>query len=566
MSMMRGTSRHVVAFAVVYASACGTGDTGVDPGDLELRDLLGVAPETASSWNAEQRAAARRVLVDALGDDLGPATISIAQGASLDERVTRTLGVLDGRRFAAGDGALALVRVELTSDELIASTRKAPTAVAATNGSQPPVVALDTSEWPALTAHASDLLAAVAVDAGHHDRNLVVVPAPRLAVIASYVAVEPPRLLVNPVLVAALDPSFVDTTHVAQRSAHDDGVTAPMKPAATAGGNPYSFYGSVAECAYAQRLRCESCLPSSNCTSVTTSSDGNAECTRLAENDGRGYFLLCINLALSITSVDGCVADTASGCSRDTNAASDLGQLEANARFLDETACASGLDSCLAKIYGEPKNPFPSIVDGGMPTPPSEPPRNTDISCGDSCSDNNSNCDASPNCSCDGPSCNNSFSCDSTCSSSNNQSGCGDNCDSCSSDTGGGGGGGGCSGDSGGSSGGGCGGCSSDSGGSSSSGGGCGGCSSDSGDSSSSGGGCGGDGGCGGGSGGGGCGGGGGGSGGCQVARKAPSAGFALALSLVWGAMPIPVAAFVKRRNRRRADKRPRDTAQEEMP
>ncbi len=534
--IMRGTTRHALAFALICASACGTGDTTVDPGDLELRDLLGVAPDVASEWDADQRASARRVLLDALDVQRAPTEIEAVQAPSPDERVSRSLAALDARRFANGDGALALVRVELHGDELTAVPRIAPMLAATAGGAPAPTLVLDTAAWDALTPRAAEILAAAAADAGHRDGMLVVVPSPRLAVIASYVSAQPPRLLVNPVLVASVDPAFVDLgTGAARQAAPSGGVTPATRPVVQAGGNPYSFYGSVAECAYAQRLRCEACLPSSNCDPVTTA-NGNDECTRLAENDGRGYFLLCINLSLAITSVHQCAEDEAPSCPGNGDVASDLGELERNARFLDDMACASGLDSCLAKIYGEPTEPFPGVVDGGMPPPPSNPPRDTNIDCGDSCSDNNSNCEASPSCSCDGPSCNNSFSCDSTCSSSNNQSGCGDNCDSCSSDDDGGGGGGG-----------GGGGCSSDSGGSSSSGGGCGGdggcgdsnCGGDSG--------CGGDGGCGGDSS---CGGGG---NGCQVTRRTPSAGFALALSLVWGALPIPLAAFARRRARRKA-------------
>src|SRR6185503_3297010 len=109
-------------------------------------------------------------------------------------------------------------------------------------------------------------------------------------------------------------------------------------------------------------------------------------------------------------------------CARNPDAANDLGLLEANASFLDDTSCAGGLDGCLAKIYGPSNGSFPGLIDGGV-SPPPNPPRDTDINCGDSCSsDNNSNCEASPNCDCSGPSCNNSLSCDSTCASSNDQS------------------------------------------------------------------------------------------------------------------------------------------------
>jgi hypothetical protein len=543
----------------------------VDPGDLELRDLLGVAPEVATTWDAEQRTAARRILVanlDAIDGE--PIQVELASAKAPDEQIARTLASLDMERFAAGDGALGFVRVELTASELTAHLTAAPTVVAAAGGIAPqPTVSLELSDrWGTLPERSRDMLAALAIDAGHRDGKLVVTPVPRLAVIASYAPGNPARLTVNPVLVAALDPSTTET--LVTTTARTTGATvepehAKVSSSTIAAGNPYSFYGSIAECAYAQRLRCESCLGSNNCMPVTNTSDGNAECTTLAESDGRGYFLLCINQALAITSVNDCAADAVSGCARNTGAANDLALLGANANFLDDASCGAGLDRCLAKIYGEPQNPFPGIVDGGV-TPPPQPPRDTDISCSDSCDDDkSSNCEASPSCNCEGPSCNNSFSCDSTCASSNDQSGCG-SCESCESSEGGGGGGGGCSSDSSSSSSGG--GCSSDS---SSGGGSCGSCDSSS-SSSSSGGSCGscdsssgggggcsggGDSGgsCGGGGGGGDCGGGGGGSSSCNATKKAPSAGFAVVLSLSWALLPIPLAAAVKRRARKKQRK-----------
>ncbi|HSN34277.1 MAG TPA: hypothetical protein VLU41_16425, partial [Ideonella sp.] len=369
---------------------------------------------------------------------------------------------------------------------------------------------------------------------------IVIVPGPRLAAIAGY---ERGRLVVNPVVIAALDPSgytYGGAAPIARTSTQPSTPPKLVQAVATAAngtiGNPYSFYGSVAECAAVQRSRCEACLPSSNCVPVTNTSDGNAECTTLATNGGRGYYLLCINAALAITSVDRCTADHAASCPRDTHAADSLSTLDANADFLDTAECSTALDSCLTTIFGAPSGTFPGPgVDAGT----TEPPRTTNVSCGNS----NDNCQASPNCSCSGPSCNNSLSCDSTCASSNNSSGCGgascDSCSSSSSSSGGGGGGGTCS-------------SSSSSGGTSSSGS-CGSCSN-----SSSGG----DGGCNSGncntcntsqssmtnsS----CGG----SGKCGVAGGEPSAAFALALSVGWGLLPIPFAAAARRRARRR--KRP---------
>lgn len=487
-----GTTRQVVACAMVFiACACGTGDTKIDPGDLELRDLLGVSPEVAASWDSDQRASARRVLTEELEQADDADTLPAGE-------LIRSLAALDARRSADGDNALGLVAIE----------GDAVTEHAAPNAPT-----------------AADLLAALATDAGHQTGKLQIVEQPRLAVIAAY---ADGKLVVNSVVLAAFETSVV--TEVARTTGGLS--TVPTARVVAANGNPYSFYGSVAECAYAQRLRCDS--------------NTSTECTTLAANDGRGFFLLCINLALSITSVDECTAGATPSCPRVTDAASDLSRLEANANFLSDASCASGLDGCLAKIYGPPPGTFPGIIDGGVSPPPTDPPRETNISCGESCDDDkNSNCEASPSCDCSGPSCNNSLSCDSTCASSDSQSGCGGACDSCESDDGGSTGGGGCGGDSGGGSsgggGGGCGGCS-DSGGSSEGSSGGGGC---------SGGGCSG-GGCSGGgsSGGSSCGGGG---GGCQTVRRDPSPVFAVALSLTWALLPIPLAAAIRRRSRKRS-------------
>ncbi len=515
MGCMRWTSHVVAACATLFVYACGTGDTRVDPGDLELRDLLGVAPETAARWSVDQRESARRVLLEALDDRSVDVHVELAAAPDIDEQVRRSLAQLDTERFAAGEAALGLVRAEVSSHELAGTTRTAPMVTALAAGDAAPAVTLALSDqWGPLPPRSHEVLAALAVDAGHTGDSLVVVPAPRLTVIASYVAATPPHLVVNPVVLAALDPgadSLLATTEAAPATGGSAPRATTIKGPGVAtlnAGNPYSFYGSVAECAYAQRTRCEACLPTSNCEPITTTSDGNAECTTLGESDGRGYYLICINLALAIHSVADCTADAAGGCTADTSAASELSRLDVNARFLDDASCGSPLDRCLADIYGAPSNTFPGVVDGGVEPPPS-PPRETDVSCGDSCDDNkSSNCEFSPSCDCSGPSCGNSFSCESSCSNSNTQSGCGDNCDSCSSSSSSGSSGGGCS-------------------------------------SSSSGGSSGGD--CGGGDcGGGDCG------GGCQVVKRPPNAAFAVGLSMTWALLPVPFAAALRRRARRK--------------
>ncbi|MBX3157565.1 MAG: hypothetical protein KF773_16440 [Deltaproteobacteria bacterium] len=583
-----------------FAAACGAGDNRLDPGDLELRDLLGISPEAADRWDPTQRAAARRVLAEHLASVESGAPLRLALASdvrSADDRVARALGTLDVARAREGDGALALVRVGADGD---AVARRASAGARGTAGVIAPsgielrlAEGWDHAAWGHLPARGIDVLAALAEDAGHERGPVVVAPAPRLAVIAAYVDGNAARLLVNPVLLAALEPADAATGAVAvvapagdvgaagdnaARAAEASGTRGAAGETHAGAGNPYSFYGSVAECAFAERARCESCLSASNCVPETDASSGNTECETLAANDGRGYYLFCANLALAITAVAQCTAVDASGCPRDVHAATSLSTLGNNANFVDDATCSAALDGCLAKIFGAPPEPFPG-VDAGV-TPP-RPPRQTDVSCNDSCSNNN--CELAPSCGA-GPSCGNSFSCDSSCSSSNTQSGC-----SCDNDTGG-GGGGGCGGggggggdscgggdsggscgggDSGGScgggdgGGGGCGGSSGSSGGSCGGGGGGGGCGDSGGGggcggSSGGGGGCsgGGGGGCGGGGGGGGCSGGGGGSSGCNAARRDPPASAGLVMSLVWGLLPVPFAALARRKTRPRAPRR----------
>jgi hypothetical protein len=618
---MMGPSCRVAFLIAITAGAC-AGDTTVDPGDLELRDLLGISPEIASAWTTDQRAAARRVLIAGLTDDAAPSRVAIDPGPldpaaidramigstatgpaakrpaatataviTVDDRVARLLADEDARRASGGAEPLGVVRVALDARDVAFTPRTATTTadavLAEPRRSNAPAVELwlapqwdRARPWGHLPGRGLDVLSTLARDAGHPGGPIVVVPGPRLAAIAAFIeprgAAREPRLAVNPVLLAALepDPDEVALAATLERSSprapvDNPGARPPLTDTtsiASTGGNPYSFYGSVAECAFAQRTRCESCLAGSTCTPITDASNGNDECTTLGDNAGRGYFLLCINLALAITSVDRCTADAARGCARDPTAASSLTTLENNTGFLEDPACAGGLDACLANIYGEPDDPFPGI-DGGDPPP--DPPRSTSVNCGDGCDSSNNNCTASPTCDCAGPSCNNSLSCDSACSSSNDQSGCGGNCNACTSSGGGGStSNGGCdgssssssdscsssssSGDSCGSSndcgscdsssssgGNNCGSCDSSSSGGSS----CGSCDSSGGSSSCDGGSSN----CGSGSS---CSSSGGSK--CNVASSNPGPGIGLAMSLLWGLLPIPFAAFSRRRARRR--------------
>ncbi|HET9626403.1 MAG TPA: hypothetical protein VFP84_33810 [Kofleriaceae bacterium] len=602
-----GLSRWAIACVAIGVVGCSAGDNRVDPGDLGLRDLLGISPDVASGWTPTQRAAGRQVLLAGLrapGDAVfavaWPAANRAVAAPSDDElaALVEALAARDAQRAAAGAEPLAIVRVERAGDQLAVAPRAASHAANAIDGraertasaAPPAQIALDASwdasaRWAHLPGRGLDVLAALTDDAQHPGGAVVVVAAPRLTVIAAYLAGATPRLAVNPVLLAALEPDPGETTATAARieraatttpvrapaflavppppPSAPDGVRGAPERTSVAGGNPYSFYGSFEECAQAQRQRCEACLAAHTCEPVTDTSDGEAECTQLGANSGRGYYLLCINLSLAISSVNDCTGNAAPACPRAAHAADSLATLEANADFLSEPACAGGLDHCLAKIYGAPDRPFPGLIDGGVNDGVNDggpPPRSTSIDCGDGCSNDNVNCEASPTVDCTGPSCNNSLSCDSSCASSNTQSGCsgnacasdgngnGGSCGSGGGDCGGGagsgdGGGGGCGGGSGGGGGGGGGGgCGGGSGGGDGCGGGSGG-----GCGSSSGGGCGGSG------GGGSCGGGG---NKCSVGPGDPGAGVAVVMSVVWGLLPIPFAAATRRRARRRAARR----------
>ncbi|MEO8551102.1 MAG: hypothetical protein ABI678_14050, partial [Kofleriaceae bacterium] len=184
----------------------------------------------------------------------------------------------------------------------------------------------------------------------------VVSPSPQLAVLATYLPGTPARLAVNPVLLAALEPG-------------GDPVAPPVVISADSLGNPYSFYDSIGECANAQETRCEACMPTHTCEPTKGTGDGNAECKALAADEGRGYWLVCIETALEIDSVKTCTQETAPSCPIDNTG-----------DFIDRPECASALDNCLG--------------DHGGSTPPPETPSGcSDATCeATSCED--SNCDS----------------------------------------------------------------------------------------------------------------------------------------------------------------------------
>src|SRR5256885_11564798 len=78
-----------------------------------------------------------------------------------------------------------------------------------------PVAEMSDAWSAALASRGEPIASALATDAGHTGR-IVVTPAPRLAVAAALV--DPDKLLVNPVVLAALEPEDVRTTIDAVRA------------------------------------------------------------------------------------------------------------------------------------------------------------------------------------------------------------------------------------------------------------------------------------------------------------------------------------------------------------
>jgi hypothetical protein len=563
--------------ASAVASGCGAADSAVDPGDLELRDLLGVAPEVAASWDRAARARAREVIARAArweSDDAGE-RVRLEQGVDPRASIVAGMRIVDEQR-AARDRQPVVLGWVLAEDQQLEVVPVAGAAMDTSGHAGParqsdPADPADPAElvfegweqatsagWADLALRQPELLSALARQAGHGDepRPLPVIPAPHAPFAMIFVEAGPSSFAaVNPVLLAAQEPPDGDDGGEAVAHAGSSGASASAarrrsrdasraprprdtgivsSPAIASAANPYSFYGSINECAAFQRQRCEDCTAAGACETVTREGEsGLAECQALSAGGDRGHYLFCINLALAIATVSDCTGDAAAQCPQAPGAGNQLSALELNSEFLDDASCATALDGCLADIFGQPDGDFPGP---GEPEPP-PPPRDTAPSCGDS----SANCEFSPSvdASCSTGSCDNSLSCGG-CEGGSCQGcesgGC-EGCDGCS-DGGGGGDGGGSSGcDDGGGDGGcggsGCeGGC--DSGGCE--GGGCesGGCEGGGCDSGCEGGGC---------SGGGGC------NSSCSVTRRRGQGQTALAV--LWLLAPCAFLEYRRRRERR---------------
>ncbi len=232
--MTKGTSRGVLVW-LAFTVGCGAGDNTVDPADLGLRDLLGVSPDVAMGWSAAQRAAARRVLGEALRAPpdalrtLGPG--ATGSRGDTDTAAIVALVTLDAERARDERDPLAVVRVHVASDTAVEIAPRAGGATGVALLSLPhsaPRTATSTAlwlgdgwsisaPWAQLPGRGLAVLDALARDAGLDDpagsaSSIVVVPAPQLSVIAAYIAHDgaPAHLAVNPVVLAAIEPATDD--------------------------------------------------------------------------------------------------------------------------------------------------------------------------------------------------------------------------------------------------------------------------------------------------------------------------------------------------------------------
>src|SRR4051812_12439409 len=153
------TRRVCVALAIVVAG-CDASDNTIDPGDLELRDLLGFDPGVVAGWDADQRAAARGVFERGLAEPADPAQERLGLGLEIGERVALSLLEIDEWRAGADAGALGLVRVRVANQILDAAPL--PFGIAETE--PPPVELHGPAGWG---GRGAALLATMAAEAGH---------------------------------------------------------------------------------------------------------------------------------------------------------------------------------------------------------------------------------------------------------------------------------------------------------------------------------------------------------------------------------------------------------------
>ncbi len=353
----------VVMTALGGAVGCGA-DENVDPGQLELRDLLGVTPRTAAAWDDDQRAAARLVLAGGLaGDEREALEADVAVDRQAE--AVRALVLIDDRRLAREQDALGLVVLDRRGPPESREI-EAPGAAALLEGGQPapaeglpPVLELDERAWPCPAGQGCDLnvLAALAADAAPGATRVRVVPVPQLTTIAALLDSDgsgTPVLLVNPIVTAVGEPTPA-TAAASSGGAGIVGTPAWMgdTPITAIPLNTSTWEGeaTIAACAAQVQSDCGTCLAGGLCEPVWPGITGMEACTMLAA-DVRNYQLVCVNLALSLDAVGACILERGAQCPFNANAIDTPAALDANDLFVDDFICRETLAICLDQVYG----------------------------------------------------------------------------------------------------------------------------------------------------------------------------------------------------------------------
>jgi hypothetical protein len=393
---------------LVALSGCGSSDGELDPADLEVRDLLGLEPQIGLRWDAEDRADARRLLTGAMNRPPEAACdLTLGYGSTPGERALASLDMHDHDLVEQEAPPVMTARIETVGElDGTASLHVVPLAVDVdalldrpTDPAAPSPHLVGWQSWPELAVRAPALLVELARAAGHPATDeLSIEAAPRAPVAAAYLPAQR-TLLVNPILLAALDPA-------AAASAASGGSAPRIVLGALPAVNPYNFYASLGDCTLDQQARCNACIASGGCDPESDAVSGLVECMTLTA-DPRGFALFCANLALAIVTVAECMAADAPTCPTVEGAGDQLSALQANAPVLDDPSCLAALNGCLNSIYGTGGGG--SSADAG-PTPP---PRNATCTncegdcekdCDDDC-DNNGTDDCNAQCGPEGDTC-----------------------------------------------------------------------------------------------------------------------------------------------------------------
>jgi len=160
-------------------AACAA-DHRVDPNDLELRDVLGIAPDVALTWSADERAAARQVLEAGMRSvATSPAVDApVGRAPTLDRSLATALAAADATRAQRREAPLGVVSLAVGHDHLHASARVSTLAPRRGPATELQLAGWQRRGWGPLPSRGIDVLTTIAADAGHRGGPLLVTPAP----------------------------------------------------------------------------------------------------------------------------------------------------------------------------------------------------------------------------------------------------------------------------------------------------------------------------------------------------------------------------------------------------